>query len=382
MTPANDQIAAGITQQFEATGAYSDGTTRDLTAQVTWASATIADGDHLHGRPRHGRPGGLDGHLGDARRGGRLRAAHRVAARRYSASRSPGQLSIAAGTTQQFAATGHFNNGDAQDVTQQATWASSTPATATIGATGLATAVAAGTTTISAALSGVTGTTTLTVTPHTLQSIQVTPASPQLRGQPDGALQGDRDVQRQLDAGPHRTGDLELFLQAVATVAATGIVSSVSPGTSTITAAFSGVTGTTPVTVDRSILTEHLVTPVDPTIPVNGTLQMTATGHFSDGDTHDVTTQASWTTDPAGAVTISATGLADRRGGRNAAGGRDAAGVSGGTNLTVAASPAIPDAAARPGDLLPDHDRQPDHRQRDTVLPAHREPAALNARAS
>ena len=38
MTPANPTVAKGLTEQFTATGTYSDGTTADLTSQVTWAS--------------------------------------------------------------------------------------------------------------------------------------------------------------------------------------------------------------------------------------------------------------------------------------------------------------------------------------------------------
>ena len=40
MTPANPSIAPGTTEQFTATGTYSDSTTENLTTQVTWASAT------------------------------------------------------------------------------------------------------------------------------------------------------------------------------------------------------------------------------------------------------------------------------------------------------------------------------------------------------
>jgi hypothetical protein len=39
VTPANPSIAKGTTQQFTATGTYSDNSTQDLTSQVTWASA-------------------------------------------------------------------------------------------------------------------------------------------------------------------------------------------------------------------------------------------------------------------------------------------------------------------------------------------------------
>ena len=38
LTPASPSVAKGLTEQFTATGTYSDGTTSDLTSQVTWAS--------------------------------------------------------------------------------------------------------------------------------------------------------------------------------------------------------------------------------------------------------------------------------------------------------------------------------------------------------
>ena len=38
VTPANTTLTAGSTQQLTATGSYSDSTTKDITASVTWAS--------------------------------------------------------------------------------------------------------------------------------------------------------------------------------------------------------------------------------------------------------------------------------------------------------------------------------------------------------
>ena len=40
VTPASPSVAKGLTQQFTATGTYTDGSTANLTASVTWASAT------------------------------------------------------------------------------------------------------------------------------------------------------------------------------------------------------------------------------------------------------------------------------------------------------------------------------------------------------
>jgi hypothetical protein len=77
---------------------------------------------------------------------------------------TPANPSIAKGTAQQFAATGAYSDGSTQSLTGSVTWASGTPATATITAGGLATGAGIGTSTISANLGTVTGSTVLTVT--------------------------------------------------------------------------------------------------------------------------------------------------------------------------------------------------------------------------
>ena len=75
---------------------------------------------------------------------------------------SPVNGTITVGATQQFTATGSYSDGTTQDLTGQVTWTSSIGTVATISTAGRATALAAGTTTISAGLSGITGSTTLT----------------------------------------------------------------------------------------------------------------------------------------------------------------------------------------------------------------------------
>jgi hypothetical protein len=78
---------------------------------------------------------------------------------------TPSNPTLQVGTSQQFTATGTYSDSSTQNLTSQVNWTSSNPAAATISASGLATAVAAGTTTISATLSNVTGNTLLTVQP-------------------------------------------------------------------------------------------------------------------------------------------------------------------------------------------------------------------------
>ena len=61
---------------------------------------------------------------------------------------TPANASIAVGDTQQYTATGHYSSGPDQNITGSVTWASTIPAAASIDLSGLATAVAAGSTTI------------------------------------------------------------------------------------------------------------------------------------------------------------------------------------------------------------------------------------------
>ncbi|MHA3774172.1 DUF4082 domain-containing protein [Verrucomicrobiota bacterium sgz303538] len=80
-----------------------------------------------------------------------------------SISVSPTDATVAAQGTQQFSATGTYSDGRSQDMSNQVTWSSSNTGVATISAGGLATAVGAGTTTITATYDRVSSQSTLAV---------------------------------------------------------------------------------------------------------------------------------------------------------------------------------------------------------------------------
>ena len=93
---------------------------------------------------------------------------------------TPTSPTIAAGSTLQLTATGTYSDGSTQNITTTVSWISATKTVATVGLhTGLATAVANGSTSISANLGTVHGSTTLTVgSSATLVSISISPQSP------------------------------------------------------------------------------------------------------------------------------------------------------------------------------------------------------------
>jgi hypothetical protein len=93
---------------------------------------------------------------------------------------TPATTTISTGTTQSFTATGTYSSGSTQNLTSQVAWTSSSTSVATINSTGLATAGNPGSSTISATLGTVTGSTTLTV--------QVTPLTIVTSSLPGGVL--------------------------------------------------------------------------------------------------------------------------------------------------------------------------------------------------
>ncbi|HEY6252683.1 MAG TPA: Ig-like domain-containing protein, partial [Candidatus Angelobacter sp.] len=229
---------------------------------------------------------------------------------------APNPASVVAGNTMAFAATGHYSDGSSKTVTTQATWTSSSSSVATIVSnTGVATGVAAGgPVAITASLSGVNGTTALTVTapppPPSLQSITVAP-------NPASVVAGN--TMAFAATGHYSDGSSKTVTtqatwtsssSSVATVVSnTGVATGVAAGGPvTITASLSGVNGTTALTVTAPppppSLQSIAVTPNPATINVGSTVAFTATGHYSDGSSKTVTTQATWTSSSSSVATI------------------------------------------------------------------------------
>src|SRR5439155_13753081 len=180
VTPANPSITQGKTQQFSATGTYSDGSTKNLTTQVTWASsntavATITAGGLATGVSQSTSE--ISAALGAVTGSTTLTVGTAVLT---SIVVTPANPTIGKGSTSQFAATGAYSDGSAQDLTRSVTWLPSNTAVATVTAAGIATGVAQGTSQVSASTAGVTGSTTLTVGPAVVVSIAVTPANPSI----------------------------------------------------------------------------------------------------------------------------------------------------------------------------------------------------------
>ena len=157
VAPATPSIALGTTQQFTATGTYSDLSTADITTSVTWASsvpgtASISAGTGL----AHGLVAGttqISATLGTVASASiPLKV---TTATLKSIAVAPATPSIGLNATQQFSAIGTYSDGSTQDISGIVRWASSNTSAATISASsGLATGVGTGTAQITATQGG------------------------------------------------------------------------------------------------------------------------------------------------------------------------------------------------------------------------------------
>jgi hypothetical protein len=244
--PGSVEIDVGQTQPYTATGHYSDDSTKDLTAQVTWTSsstavATITPGPLATPVATAVGPGSTEirASLGSVIG----RATLIVNAQLVTIEVSPLSQILKIGQQQSYTATGHYSDNSTKDVTAQVTWASDNAAVATITPGPLpnpvATAVGAGTAQISASLGGKFGYATLTVSPPLTITV-----SPNSAAVDVGLTQPFTATGNYSDGTKQDLTSLVTWTSsntARATITAAGVATGVSPGVTTITATLGSV---------------------------------------------------------------------------------------------------------------------------------------------
>ncbi len=327
---ANPKIAKNTKVQLDAIGTFSDGSKQDLTETVTWASstnaATVSNAAGTGGLVTAGNAAGttvISAQVGTGTTAIRGTLTLVITNETLvSIVVTPAAVAIAAGTSQQFTATGFFTDTSRQDLTETVAWTSGTPARATIsnatGSKGLAQGLTVGSSVITAsfgAANPITATATLTVSQALLQAIAISPTAPTV------ALGTTLTLGAQ---GTYSDGSKQDLTTAVNWASATttvatisnaagsiGKVTPVAKGTSVITATFTisatqQVTGTATLTVTNAVLQSIAVTAATATgIEKGTTLQFSATGTFSDGTTVDLTKAVTWGSDKTAVATVS-----------------------------------------------------------------------------
>ena len=325
VTPSGSSKPKGLTAQFTATGTFSDSTTQNITAQVSWSSsadaiASISNNSGSQGLCSTHVAGSvtisasLDGVSGTA--GFTVTPAELV-----SLEVNPVNPSRAMGSTVQFTATGIYTDSTHQDLTAAVTWSTSSGLIATVsnasGNQGQGTAVDTGVAVITATdpVSGtISASTDFTVTAATLVSIAVTPMN---KSKAKGLYQqfnatgtysdlSTQDITASVTWSTSNSG-----ISSISNVAGNqGNAFGESPGTVTVTATdpVSGtISGSTNFTVTAATLVSISVDPTNPSTAKGLTQQFTATGTFTDSSTQNITEQVTWSSGDTNIATVNNT---------------------------------------------------------------------------
>jgi uncharacterized protein YjdB len=377
VTPTLATVPAGVAQPFRATGSYDNGSTPDLTTQVTWGSSDIAVAQVSNAAGSNGLATSLvagtttiTASLGGMAGKATLTVGDPLLS---SVMISPTSASIQIGNTQTFTVTAVYQNGTTAAV--DGTWASANPSVATIAANGngrraVATGVAAGTTTITVTYEGLTASAQLTVVAEvTLVGLTITPAAPpsllvgatqQFRA---NAIYSDGSTTNVTDAATWTTSDAGIASVSNAGGGGggggggrggpAGRATGIGAGTATITGTYAGFAASVSLTVRDPALVGLLVTPASATVKLNGTQQFTAVATYEDGTSATVTNATSWTTSDGSIASITSGGGGGGGGGRGLATGLAVGTVTiTGTYNGFAATAKLTVSAATPTSLV------------------------------
>jgi len=240
VTPETASIALGQSQQFEAWALYADSGLVNITDIADWTSGNITVATISAGNATGVGVGttGITAEYGN------------VTSNTATLTVGPAVItgitvntggSVEVCGTKQITATATYTDGSSKDVTSEVTWSSSDSGIATIDATGLATGIAVGNVTITAALGGVSGSATLSVTPSEIVSLVLTPVSASI------LVNGKQQFTAMVTYSNGNSTDVTSKAnwassqENVATVVA-GLASAKAAGTTDITATFCNVT--------------------------------------------------------------------------------------------------------------------------------------------
>ncbi len=254
VSPVNASVANTTKLNYTATGSFSDGSTQDLTTQLTWSvqGNTGAASVNSKGLLTSSSPGSITVTATSPSTLGSISgstAATVTPATLQTIAVTPATAFMPPGGTFPFSATGTFSDGSTQDVSAQAVWTSVFENVGTV-KSGTTTGLGVGQSTITAKLGAISGTADLMVVLPQQVSLAITPTTVQV------AAGGSTQLKATGTFIDGTTQDFTTLVNwsssnsAAATIGyQTGLVSGSATGVSTITATLGSVTSTAQVTV-------------------------------------------------------------------------------------------------------------------------------------
>jgi hypothetical protein len=258
LSPQTLAMPLGTTQQFDAVGTYSDGSTQDLTSTATWTSSSASATLNTAGLATAAAVGSSTIQASSGSQSGSATVTVGSPAL-VSLALTPSTATVAFGVSQQYQAIGTYTDGSSQNLTSSVGWFAVPATTASVSNGGLAVGLGQGNAVITAASGTIASTAALTVqapvtTNPNLVSIVVTPSPTSI---PIGSSQ------QLIATGFYSDGstqDLTTSVtwvsssSAVASISSSGLAAGVATGSSTITASSGSISGTAAVSVQATTI--------------------------------------------------------------------------------------------------------------------------------
>jgi uncharacterized protein YjdB len=302
VTSPAQSLNVGTKVNLKAAGKYSDGSSRDLQAGLSWTSSNEAMATvSAEGLVTAVGPGpvtltaameGISGSLGLSVASIKDPIPHSLTSLRVT----PDSASMDPGGKQQLTAVGTYSDGTFATLNVEAVWDTSNRSVAPVDGNGLVTASREGSATITATLGGLQGAAAITVIsqPKPVTGLSIDPAALTLEVGKQGKLTAVAtysDGTKKPVTNVMWVIDPKASAGKIATVDATGLVSATGPGTVTVTATLNGAANpvlsaaaTISVTPQPPHVTSIVVTPSGPhNINVGQSLKLTAVVTYSDG---------------------------------------------------------------------------------------------------
>lgn len=313
ISPADTSVALGYTAQLHAWGLYTDSSRTDLRSVVTWqANPTgILDID-ADGRVRTLAVGQADI---TATYGAITSAPARFVVlppALVSITIAPADTSVALGYGAQLRATGTYSNNSNSNITSSVLWSSSPPGIVAIASNGYTTTLAQGVAVIQASLGPITSpATSFTVLPPVLLQVAVTPPDTTVALGLPGRVRATGTYSNNAKSNLTQVATWMTAPPGIVSVDTSGSVTTLAPGSASITASYSGKTSP-PANFNVVIVVPALdsltVEPCPVNVPPGVRRRLTARGHYDDGSTADLTTHVIWSTGDASVAVVDSAG--------------------------------------------------------------------------
>jgi uncharacterized protein YjdB len=313
VTPVTTVVGVKGNVQFTATGVFTDNSTQDLSSQAAWSSSVasvalisntgLATGLSAGATTITANYGGLSGSA----------TLNVSTATLISITVTPANPIVPPHSKIQMTATGNFSDGS-HLVLSGVSWRTSSAKYAMVSGSGVVRTKKSSNKVVpvSASLNGITGTTQLTITSMTVQSLSLTPSNATMAvgtTQPFALIGTFSDGVTTVDLTPSARWQTSNYHYAV--INRSGIATGLGAGSVTITGSYQNLTpATTTLTVSNATIQSITVTPASPTIALGSMQQFAAMGLFSDGSTQDITAVSQWTSSTPTVAVVNKTGRA------------------------------------------------------------------------